>query len=345
MYVALILSGALGKLPEVVRAETGERGLQRAFDHAHLPHRLVENQSLYITEASLYAFVEAAARQMGDGQFGLVAAPHLTTRSFGLWGQYVHMAPTLGDALRRTVAVSGSFGSHLRIWLRRNGDNLRFSARMGRAGAEMHENIGYCALGNMTGLVRDYLGPRWRPREVWMDIPRRASLTRIEDTFGGRAHLGAPEVSFNIPLHLLSTPRPQHRREPQVTLADVLRALHGGTPAGLPEIVTALVRVQVMEGAPGLEGVAESLNTGPRSLQRELERQGTTFRDLALKVRIERARELLAEPDITVTQAAIDLGYSSPAHFARAFMRETGINPTTFRRQLALPRPAAYPGS
>jgi AraC-like DNA-binding protein len=46
---------------------------------------------------------------------------------------------------------------------------------------------------------------------------------------------------------------------------------------------------------------------------------------------MERARELLERSDKSVTQIALECGYSNPAHFATAFRREVGIAPLAYR--------------
>ncbi|MFF3786931.1 helix-turn-helix domain-containing protein [Streptomyces sp. NPDC001933] len=49
------------------------------------------------------------------------------------------------------------------------------------------------------------------------------------------------------------------------------------------------------------------------------------------RLRMERARLLLAETDLPITVIAMDLGYSSSQHFATAFRRETDTTPSRYR--------------
>lgn len=51
--------------------------------------------------------------------------------------------------------------------------------------------------------------------------------------------------------------------------------------------------------------------------------------------RIERAKQLLGQPDRAVTQIGLDVGFSDTSSFSSAFRRETGVTPTDFRRVLA----------
>ena len=50
--------------------------------------------------------------------------------------------------------------------------------------------------------------------------------------------------------------------------------------------------------------------------------------------RIERAKELLRQPDLSVTRIGLNVGFSDTSSFSAAFRRETGVTPTDFRRVL-----------
>lgn len=48
--------------------------------------------------------------------------------------------------------------------------------------------------------------------------------------------------------------------------------------------------------------------------------------------RVERARQLLRESDLSIVEVALAVGYSNPSHFAQVFRRETGVAPMDYRR-------------
>jgi AraC family transcriptional regulator len=50
--------------------------------------------------------------------------------------------------------------------------------------------------------------------------------------------------------------------------------------------------------------------------------------------RIARARLLLAETDLSITQISSRVGYTSPSHFTKAFRQATGLTPRAFRAAL-----------
>jgi AraC family transcriptional regulator, regulatory protein of adaptative response / methylphosphotriester-DNA alkyltransferase methyltransferase len=82
-----------------------------------------------------------------------------------------------------------------------------------------------------------------------------------------------------------------------------------------------------------LEGLARRLASSPRQLQRAFAEAGEAgFRSYLRRVRIERAAELLRD-GWPVSEAARAVGYSQPAHFAKAFRRERGRLPRMERRR------------
>ncbi len=56
-------------------------------------------------------------------------------------------------------------------------------------------------------------------------------------------------------------------------------------------------------------------------------------RDLISR-RIERSKELLASTDKDVTEIALEVGFSSHAHFSAAFQRAVGYAPRTYRNSV-----------
>ena len=82
-----------------------------------------------------------------------------------------------------------------------------------------------------------------------------------------------------------------------------------------------------------LDGVARTLATSRRQLQRAFAESGdTSFRDELSRVRMAHARELLAEDSLPVRQVAAQVGYHQPAQFAKSFRRYHGMPPSVFRR-------------
>jgi AraC-like DNA-binding protein len=101
--------------------------------------------------------------------------------------------------------------------------------------------------------------------------------------------------------------------------------------------VHAIVTLRLMEGQADIEGAAAMAGIGVQALQRRLREAGLSYRDLVGAARQARAEALLRETDRSVTEIALELGYTEHANFTRAFRRALGCTPTDFRSR-ARPR-------
>lgn len=89
---------------------------------------------------------------------------------------------------------------------------------------------------------------------------------------------------------------------------------------------------EVEDLQPSQEEIAGLMGTSVRTLARHLETEGCTFRSLSNDIRVRRAREMLAETDLSISEIARILGYSDSANFSRAFKRATGAPPQSHRQ-------------
>lgn len=78
-----------------------------------------------------------------------------------------------------------------------------------------------------------------------------------------------------------------------------------------------------------LRRLAKEINVSPHHLSRKVsEETGMTLSRHLRRLRVEHACEMLRSGRANVTEAALDVGYQSLSHFAKAFREETGRNPS-----------------
>jgi AraC-like DNA-binding protein len=61
---------------------------------------------------------------------------------------------------------------------------------------------------------------------------------------------------------------------------------------------------------------------------------GVNFTDYLSRVRIEKAKNLLLNPNLRVSEIAFEVGFQSLTHFNRVFKKLLGQSPTDYRAQL-----------
>jgi len=73
-----------------------------------------------------------------------------------------------------------------------------------------------------------------------------------------------------------------------------------------------------------------SLSEFSRVFRRE---QGTSFKHFLLAYRIAKARDFLAEPHMTISQAAYAVGFNDTSYFSRLFRRLTGMTASKYQER------------
>lgn len=82
-----------------------------------------------------------------------------------------------------------------------------------------------------------------------------------------------------------------------------------------------------------LASAARRLGRSDRSLQRDLQQSGTTFRAELEATRVELARALLVDTDLKIDSVARKVGCASAAHFATLFRKVAGETPSAYRER------------
>jgi len=79
--------------------------------------------------------------------------------------------------------------------------------------------------------------------------------------------------------------------------------------------------------------IANRMHRSLSTLQRQLQNEGTTYKEIRDDTRSSLAREYVSDHDLTLSQVAYILGFSDQSNFSRAFKRWTGMAPREYRRQ------------
>ncbi len=87
-------------------------------------------------------------------------------------------------------------------------------------------------------------------------------------------------------------------------------------------------------GVPQLEEIAGKLSMSRRYLSDSLKSEtGKSAMDHLHLYLMDEAKNLLLEPNVTVSEAAYKLGFEYPNYFSRLFKKKVGMNPTEYQKQ------------
>jgi two-component system response regulator YesN len=172
------------------------------------------------------------------------------------------------------------------------------------------------------------------------DLPSASERHRVAILLGEAARelrrrgaLSGPAVAEAMDLSdLLST---TNATELELASRSRFTSLAAASLTG-PKRTTALdVAIQQIKedfGRPlTLDLIAGELGISAARLSRFfVEGTGKGFSDFLIEYRIERAKEMLLEPEASIKQVSVACGYSDPNYFSRLFKKVTGVTPSSF---------------
>lgn len=97
------------------------------------------------------------------------------------------------------------------------------------------------------------------------------------------------------------------------------------------ERVRAALHERLPAGESSIDAIAAQLMLSPRTVQRQLQAEGTSYQAVLSDTREKLARRYLADRSLTTSQIAYLLAYDDANSFYRAFRRWTGLTPEAAR--------------
>ncbi|MCL8383117.1 AraC family transcriptional regulator [Xanthobacter aminoxidans] len=318
---------SMGRVAEVVERAGGSPA--KVFRAAELPLRLVDHPERLILLRDQLRLIACAAREIGDPALGARLSVEAGILGLGALADHVLGADRLDVAIARANSMMGTLlqsSTRIELWAEDGIAHWTYGVTdRSDEGRQFNECL---ALGYMLDLLRRFIGPRFTPLRAAVAGPPLPGRTAVEDVLrtdlgrSARALVSFPEA------HLLAenpAPRPQ-RVEPTGREA---------IPDDLVGLVEHLILLELLAGRPALAPVARRLGMSARTLQRRLVLRGITFEQVARSVLRAEAESLLRQRRVSIAAVALDLGYSEPAHFTRAFRGWTGLSPRAWQRRSA----------
>lgn len=281
---------------------------------------------------------DEAARLSGDPDFGL----HL--------GEWVCQCPEEHfDVLSFALRSCATLGEHYR--------RMERYVRLIHEGTFLTLELEHGEARLVHGLIDDNQSPR-HPIECMLVMAVLQGRRAIGDDFCPRevhfAHAEPSELSeqeriFRAPvryackrnelvLHSADLDQPQRQAETrlQAVLERQLEDLLSQLPSdrSLPGRVKCHIAENLLDGEPAVSLIAAKLHMSPRTLQRRLNDDGTTFAKLLADLRHELALRHLRDPGRTINEVAFLLGFLEVSAFHRAFKRWTGKTPAEYQRSV-----------
>jgi AraC-like DNA-binding protein len=299
-----------------------------------LPPDVLTREEVTVAADTAHELLQAIARSSADDDLALRLSGRLTWRRIALADLVVRASATVRDALGRLARWAPLVHDGLAGALEEDDAVGRFRVRTPRRPRGLGRFVHELALAHAFGEARSGTGDDLVATRVWFAHPRPPRLTALAAFFGtGDLAFGCEDSGFALPG--VALPRGLRAADPRTV--ETVEPLVDQSIAELPPASSLAQRVArrigtTLPGGVDVREVARAMHMSARTLQRRLEDEGTRFTEVLDRARLDAARLLLDDPNRSLIDVALRVGFSDLASFSRAFKRWTGKPPGQWRR-------------
>ena len=281
--------------------------------------------------------LERSARDLDCPDFGLRLADRQDIGILGPLAVAMRYSATLGEAMQCASRYIYVYNAA-----------IGFSVRADQEGADalftfdvLSEHGPSCAqviehgVGITCRIVRMLTAGRSRLNRVWLPHPPVATRSTYRHHLGTPVAFNAPRAALAIDRTDLDLPLGEHNDELRTLAVNYLNVQFPAPRTSSAAQVRAVTERLLGTGACGYAEVADALSMHPRTLQRRLRGEGTTFEDIKDAARRDLAQRYLAHPDVPLTQITALLDYREQSALTRSCQRWFHTTPRGLRGSLS----------
>jgi AraC-like DNA-binding protein len=290
-----------------------------------------------ISNRQAWRMIRRALRLTGRADLGLELGVRENFSHFGLPGSAMSAARTFSDALEIGMRYQNQTGGISSSSVECSDNHVAVIVDSNLHDKSVLPFVIEEYFASALVIVRQLVGDRFHLHSLEVAYPQPAHAERYRQMFECPVYFGCARNRAQMHRRWLSVPIATHSAAMAAQLG-VLLEQQAQARALPPRPTVAVEQLLLRSGNARLsiDQVAGALQVSVRTLRRRLNEDGSSFRTLSERVRVEAAERLLTEPGMTVAGAAERLGFSDARAFRRAFKRWLGQVPGRMR-------PAATP--
>ncbi len=279
--------------------------------------------------------MESAAEASKDSVFGVTFAKAYPVGGMGVLAFLLLNSQTVEDAMRTFVRFSPLIKSPFKFSFVSDPAGASIRWRLVDEVSHGHQQIYLFGAALLILRLRPLMPPGWTPTLVEFQLPKLRAKAKVADVFGQNVLFDAEHYAVHVDHETLQREIPQAAPALRAILERVGETqIAGQFPAD--DKLVAAVR-DIIGGIMGhrrlsLNAVAEEMQCSARALQSRLAAIGTSYEEVLNEVRRVRAEHLLKIESTSMTDIALQLGFSELSAFTRASQRWFGRPPSAQRR-------------
>lgn len=259
--------------------------------------------------------------------------PYIEPRMLHAIGHAWLVSRNLLEALERFVRYHRMLSNNIEVSLESSPTVVKLSGRALETAGELRDEG---VLAFALQVCKKSYGHDLIPLEVSLRRSKPKNTRLIDKFYGCPINYDFPGENNEIVFDIQDMSRRLMNANPEIAMvmeSVITGYLERVDANDIASRVRRCVAKMLIYSEPSKQELADELNMAPRTLQRRLEEQGSSVKEIIDDTRHHLALEYLAQDHYSIKEVAFNLGFSDPSNFARAFKRWEGITPKEFRAQ------------
>jgi AraC-like DNA-binding protein len=320
-----------------LRAIIAERGgdAEAYANAANVPVSALDVDDVVLSADAGGRILQIAATETDCPDLGLRLVARQDISILGPLALAMRSATTLADALdcaSRYLATHSQVSTlefHDDPYGARGVMSLQFNLKPDVAQSELGTDM---ALGMLHRVIESLVG-RYGLRSVELPYQPRAPLSTYEEFFRAPVRVNRPVAALRVPSSIGALPIASGEGSAHQLALAYLTEQGSGDVSSLVARVSADVRLSLGPTPPDIVETARRLALHPRTLQRQLAAENSSFSAILDEARRREASRLLLTTDMPIHLVAESLGLSAPTALTRCSRRWWGATPSAVRKK------------
>ncbi len=300
----------------------------------------LQDREVLLSHHQTRSLILRAQAMLAEPALGLAAGARQTPVSWGLPGLAMLTCETFGEAISYGLGHQNEAGAMMHHLFEVRGREMYIELLPRIYDLEIEPYLIEEAFASALNVSRYLVGADLSPVRVELAYPAPQILEPHARFFRCPVHFSAGCNRLTLESRWMGLRLPGYDRITCGLLRKQLNTLLQ-KPLGRHELVESIAtRLRVSaEEPPRQSDLARQVNLSERTLRRRLQSQSVGFRALRNDARFERAKDLLVNSALPISDVAQAVGYADVRTFRRAFRRWSGQAPLAYRNAHGASRP------
>ncbi len=318
------LTSKLGGDPHKLAMQCGIDLASLSDDDTLIPYR------------KLIQLLETSAQTLKQPRFGLKLAGNQDISILGPLAVAMQHAATVEEALECAAKYIYVQSPALVFGVNKAAGDVKLTLRIQIAGMP-HDHMSQAedlALGVLHGVLTMLANDHYQLRSAHIRHRPLGNAQDYSDFFKAPVSFESDEIALIVSPSTISPGLHSRNKVLHAMAATFLDVQRPSADGLISTRVERAIRKMLGTESCNRKGIAEAMAIHPRTLQRRLDQEGTSFEQIKEQIRKERIRYYLADTQIPLSQIASAVGYAEQAVLTRVCKRWFNKSPRQLRAAL-----------